>query len=205
MCGTFYIDDDTAKEIEKTIRMVDEKLKMKRFTGVIRPTDMAAVISTDNNIMKLSPQKWGFPAFESSKVIINARAESVLERKMFRESVLHRRIIIPATGFYEWNNQKEKVSFTPSHQTNKQSNILYMAGFYNRFNGEDKFVILTTAANDSMKEVHDRMPLILEPQELESWLFEDKQLESFLNKIPPQLEKRQEYEQLNLTSFGIHN
>lgn len=197
MCGVFYVDDDTAREIEKMIRKIDRHLKGTCITGDIRPTNIASVITADNKELVMTPLKWGFPGLKKQNVIINARAESVLERRMFQESVLKRRIIIPATGFYEWNSLKERATFTPIPKENNNP-ILFMAGFYNHFEDEDKFVILTTTANDSMKDTHNRMPLILEPHELDSWLFEDKQLDSFLNRIPPQLQKKQEYEQQRL-------
>ena len=68
-----------------------------------------------------------------------------------------------------------------------------MAGFYSRFEGEDRFVILTTDANASMKEVHDRMPLTLEPRELDSWLFDDEAAKELLQKTPSLLNKKQDY------------
>ena len=123
MCGTFYVDDETAREIEKAIRKAEERSGGKSakdnyantglLTGTIRPSDYATVLSSSNNHIVSSVKKWGFPGFQSHKLIINARAESALERKMFRESVLRRRLIIPATGFYEWNPVKEKVTFSP--------------------------------------------------------------------------------------------
>ena len=73
-----------------------------------------------------------------------------------------------------------------------------MAGCYRRFENEDRFVIITTQANDSVSRVHDRMPLILEKDELEAWLYDDHFLNFALNKTPAELEKRQEYEQLSL-------
>ena len=73
-----------------------------------------------------------------------------------------------------------------------------MAGFYNRYQNEDRFVILTTEANDSMKPVHDRMPLVLERDEIHKWLNEDQLVEIFLQKTPPLLERQVEFEQMNL-------
>lgn len=61
--------------------------------------------------------------------------------------------MIPAAGFYEWSRQKEKNTFY-----RKDGKPLYLAGFYDRFDKEDRFVILTTVANASMRPVHDRMP-----------------------------------------------
>ena len=195
MCGRYWIDSDTAKEIEKTIRMVDEKLKMERCSKDIHPTEKAPVISYQQGSMIVVDKKWGFPGFDSGKVIFNARSESVLEKKMFRDSVLKRRLIIPASGFYEWNRKKEKVTFASAVE---EQPILYMAGFYNIYGGEDRFVILTTGANGSMADVHERMPLLLKHQELEDWLRDDKRLEEFLHSKPHGLKKQMEYEQQDL-------
>ena len=176
------------------VRKVDAQLKKQRGTRDIRPTDTATIISADNNGLIAKFQKRGFPRYGDQKVIINARSESVLEKRMFQNCVLHRRIVIPAAGFYEWNAQKEKVTFTASQ--NKQP--LFLAGFCGHFEGEDRFVILTTRANETMRTVHDRMPLVLEHHEIEEWLLENKKLNEFLKKIPPALQKKQEYEQQKL-------
>ena len=112
---------------------------------------------------------------------------------MFRESVEHRRIVIPATWFYEWNRQKEKNIFYRKSQP-----VLFMAGFYNRYQDEDRFVILTTVANQSMQPVHDRMPLLLEQDEIVPWIFDRGKTESFLHKVPCLLERRTEFEQMSL-------
>ena len=81
--------------------------------------------------------------------------------------------------------------------------MLYIAGLYDQYQDEDRFVILTTAANDSMKPVHDRMPLVLERGEIHKWLNEDQLVEAFLQKTPALLERRVEYEQMNL--FSVDN
>jgi hypothetical protein len=73
-----------------------------------------------------------------------------------------------------------------------------MAGMYNLFNGEDRFVILTTEANESMRPVHDRMPLILREDEITDWLREDDRTQDFLRIVPPQLMREQSYEQMSL-------
>lgn len=198
MCGRFFVLDETTEAIERLVREVKDGLKEERRTGDIYPTERAAVISAGENGMIADMKRWGFPGFEKKKVLINARAETVLERKTFRDSVLKRRIIIPAAGFYEWDNQKEKVTFTALDRCDKRNSLLFMAGFYNRFEGEERFIILTTGANESMREVHDRMPLILERDELETWLYEDGKLEEMLRKEPRRLHRETEYEQQRL-------
>ena len=192
MCGRYYIDDETAKEMEKLVREIDYKLNM-RNSGDIRPSQTAAVIRRDGEHLAGSLMGWGFPRFDGKGMLINARSESVLERKTFRKSVEHRRCVIPAKGFYEWNSRKEKFSYE-----REDSSVLLMAGCYNRFNDRDCFVILTTEANPSVSPVHSRMPLILEKDELESWLLDDKAVEFILHKTPTFLHSSSEYTQMEL-------
>ena len=136
---------------------------------------------------------WGFPRFDGKGLLINARAESAMERKTFRNSVQHRRCIIPAKGFYEWDKSKEKFSYE-----RKDAPILYMAGCYNWYKDEERFVILTTEANSSVAPVHNRMPLILEQEELEEWVLDDKATDYLLHKTPVLLKAHAEYEQMSL-------
>ena len=197
MCGRYYVDDDTAREIEKLIRQVDEKMRKAENihlqAGDIHPSEIAPVIVSDHKDLFCRWQRWGFPGFNGKQLIFNARSESALEKKMFRDSVEHRRVVVPATWFYEWSRNKEKNIFYREGQP-----VLYMAGLYNRYQDEDRFVILTTSANESMKPVHDRMPLLLEKDEISKWLFEDGLTEKLLQKTPAMLERRTDFEQLSL-------
>lgn len=195
MCGRYYVDDDMAKEIEKLVREVEAGLKLKK-AGDVCPSQDAAVISGKMHELAAKVMKWGFPQYKGSGLLINARAETVLDRRMFRESALHCRCVIPARRFYEWDKEKNKVTFQQEDQK-----VIFMAGFYNRFEGQDRFVILTTQANSSVSGVHDRMPLLLGEKELEDWVFDDKYLEAALKKVPQKLIKSQEYEQQSLFPF----
>lgn len=137
---------------------------------------------------------WGFPSYQGKGLMINARAETANERPMFRESVKNRRCVVPAKHFYEWDREKNKVTFK-----SREGDALYMAGMFDHFQGEDRFVIITTEANESMRKVHDRMPLLLEESEVAGWLRNDKSTEEFLRKKPEELEKEQEFEQVKLS------
>jgi putative SOS response-associated peptidase YedK len=148
------------------------------------------VISFQHGSLFAENKKWGSPRFDSKKVVYNARAESVLERKMFRDSVLRRHIVISAIGFYEWNRLKEKVTFRLSL---KEQSIMYMDGLFNKYTNEDRFVILTTGANDSIADVHERMPLLLQYQELEECIQDDTRLEEFLYSQPHGLKREMEF------------
>lgn len=199
MCGRYYVDDETAREIERIIHIAEEKVKrtsgaeLKLQAKDIHPTDTAPILMRSSTGLGCSFQKWGFPGIDSKQVIFNARCESAMEKKMFQESMEHRRIVIPATRFYEWNRMKEKSTFY-----REDRRVLLMAGIYSRYQGEDWFVILTTAANESMKPVHDRMPLILEEKEMIPWIFDEVRYKEILLKTPCLLNRKSEYEQLSL-------
>lgn len=75
---------------------------------------------------------------------------------------------------------------------------MWMAGCFREYQGELCFVILTTKANESVASVHERMPLILEKQEVEAWIRDDRAAAVLLEKTPCQLEREQEYEQISL-------
>lgn len=200
MCGRYYVDDEMAREIEKLIRQIDERKRQESIQAVsriaagdIHPGKDAPVLFGKDGSICCGWQHWGFPGFEGKKLIFNARCESALEKSMFRDSILHRRIMIPASWFYEWNPKKEKYTFCRNDRA-----ILFMAGLSRRYEDGEHFVILTTAANASMEPVHDRMPLILEQQEIAEWMFSDAKTEDFLQKTPCLLERKTEYEQLSL-------
>ena len=192
MCGRYYVDDETAREIEKLVRDLDRKLQIER-TGDVFPSQKATIIKGQEHHLATEQMRWGFPGFENGKLLINARAESALERRTFQDSVQHRRCIIPSRGFYEWNKSKEKFTFERT-----DAPALFMAGCYNRYEDEERFVILTTEANSSVTPIHNRMPLILEPEELEDWVLDDGATEYLLHKTPVLLEAHAEYEQMRL-------
>lgn len=200
MCGRYYVDDKTAREIEKMIWQSDKQLRQESMAAVrkitekeIHPTQMAPVLAGRGRSVYCGWQRWGFPGFQGKQVIFNARCESAMEKPLFRDSIRHGRMVIPATWFYEWNYQKEKNTFYRG-----DTPVLFMAGCCREYEDGVRFVILTTGANTSMKPVHDRMPLILEEREIASWILDDEKAEDILHKTPCLLERRMDYEQLTL-------
>ena len=192
MCGRYYIDPDMADEIEKVVHKIDQRIRQKHFAGDIFPTNVAPIIEKSEQRLKLNVCKWGYTLSQGKNLVINARTESVMDKSSFRNGILYHRILISASGFYEWNRLKEKNAFS-----RYDAPVLYMAGFCDWFEDERRFVILTTTANESMRKVHDRMPLILEKEQLEDW-FDDRKLEELLHQIPVLLKRETEYEQQSL-------
>ena len=191
MCGRYYIDSDVEREIYRIAQEIDENMREER-TGDIYPSQDAPVIYGRGDRLRGGKMKWGLTGKDKS-LLINARAETALERPTFFDSVRQRRCVIPARHFYEWNREKQKVTFY-----RKEKATLYLAGFYRGQEDGPHFIILTTEANESVRPVHERMPLILEEEEIRLWIGEDSRVGSFLNKSSPLLERRQDYEQMSL-------
>lgn len=203
---SFLGDEDTAREINRIIRTTEDKIRqaaaeseLQLSAKDIHPAGSAPILLAGNLGISYEWQHWGLQGRQQpdtrkrGTLIFNARSETALERPMFKDSVLHRRAVIPASGFYEWNGQKEKHIFT-----RKDAKALFMAGFYKLTEKGKCFVILTTQANASMKSVHERMPLILEEDEITEWIYQDDKTEELLHKVPCQLECRTEYKQMGL-------
>ncbi|MDE6940578.1 MAG: SOS response-associated peptidase [Lachnospiraceae bacterium] len=193
MCSRYYFDSDTMRDILDIVEETDAKLRGLQGNGDVFPTDDAAVIIKGAGGMKLSRIKWGYPGINGSGVIINARAESVLDKKMFQGGIRRRRAVIPAGHFYEWSRSKEKNTFR-----RRDRDTVCMAGFYDLTDAGERFVIITTQANGSMIKVHDRMPLILEKGQIKEWLSDDRQMEHLLRQTPVLLDRETAYEQQTL-------
>ena len=168
MCGRYYVDDETEREIRRLVLKLDKRLQGKSDQNITKeaaqkmdagslhgpaagfmavfPSQKAMVIMGRERHLEIEQMVWGFPRFDGRGLLINARSETAAERRTFRECVLHRRCVIPAKGFWEWNKSKEKFSFE-----RRDSQVMFMAGCYDYFDGQDQFVILTTEANPSVK------------------------------------------------------
>lgn len=192
MCGRFFVDEKMISEIEKIVSHIDREA-IGQLSGDVHPSEMACVLTGRRSALNAENMCWGFPGYQGKGLLINARAETVLEKRTFRESVLHRRCVIPAEKFYEWDREKNKVTFF-----REDAPVMYLAGFYNCFQGQDCFIIITTAANRSVEKVHERMPLILEKQELEDWIYDDGFTDYALHKESPILKQYQPYVQQSL-------
>lgn len=192
MCGRYYVDEETANEIERIINDIDEKLNDVKM-GEIKPSQNALVLIGKKPELSAEVMQWGFPRFDKKGLIINARAESVKEKRTFKECVMQRRCIIPAAHYFEWDREKTKTVLSRN-----DSGIVYMAGVYQYIQNVERFVILTTQANQSVAKIHDRMPLILEEKEIEGWVYDNELADYLLRKVPVQLKTYQEFTQQTL-------
>ena len=192
MCARFFVDDEVMDTVSEITASQDAEISNLRH-GDVRPSGQAPIITGKQDDLCADVMAWGFPRFDGKGLVINARSESAAEKTMFRDSILRRRCAIPAKHFYEWDASKNKITFWRTGEP-----VLYMAGIYDRFDGMERFTVLTTAANESVSRFHDRMPVILNRDELEPWIFEDSTFSRLMKKKMPVLEHWQDNEQISL-------
>lgn len=195
MCGRYHFNLDFMDGMDGLIEGSDWKLELGLMDQDVHPGDMAPVIIAGNNrgSLQVQMQRWGFPAPGGKGLVFNARSESAAEKSMFREGVGRRRAVVAASWFYEWNQSKEKYTFT-----SQKDEALFLAGFYSHYEDGAHFVILTTAANPSMAPVHSRMPLVLERSQVREWILDHDRTPALLDQMPGPLSRSCEYEQQTL-------
>jgi len=105
--------------------------------------------------------------------LINARAETAADKPSFRGALRHRRCLVPATGFYEWSGRPG--ARQPHLVRPRDGGVMAIAGLAEHWVGADgseleTVAILTTGANALMRPIHDRMPVIIRPEDFDLWL-----------------------------------
>lgn len=188
MCGRFLMNEEAVEAVSEFAR-IPEAIQGHFDLGMIFPSNPSIIIWDDDGGFSCTVKKFGYFYEKMKKRIINARAETVTEKWMFRQAFQKQRCLIPCALFYEWDAQKQRISFFENGQR-----VLYLAGFWM----EDGFVILTTQANASVAPYHHRMPLVLDQKQASDWLTSTDEAARLLKLIPPQLDHRFQYENLTL-------
>ena len=155
--------------------------------GEVRPDDLVPVLATGKSgKKKVFPMIWGYQVAGLDRPLINARSETAMEKKTFRESWLEHRCIVPASWYYEWehftapNGKKEtgkKYAIMPKGQE-----LTWLCGLYRLENNYPHFVILTREPGEDIAFIHDRMPLILPEGAVMDWIDPRYSPNSFLRQ-----------------------
>lgn len=166
MCGRFHfgiIPNKTGKQIKQRA----EKLNLVYKEGEIFPADNVLCIISNSSKIDLTTMKWGI---KSKSLLINARLETINDRLTFKE-IMNNRCAIIANGFYEWDKSKNKYYIT----TNED--YIYLACI---FNEKKELVILTKSSSDEFSRIHDRVPFIMNKDEMLAYIHNEKCI--FTNK-----------------------
>lgn len=183
MCGRYTLH--TGKEaLGERFGFDPADLPALRPRYNVAPTDPVVVVRVVEGVRRAGLLRWGLVpywarAIDALPLLINARIEGIADKPAFREPLRQRRCLIPADGFYEW-----QVPLPPSkrkipHWIGLANGAPFaMAGVWSRWRAKDPLTaepllscaILTTAANDAVRSLHERMPVILPPEVEARWL-----------------------------------
>ncbi|MCL1794171.1 MAG: SOS response-associated peptidase [Oscillospiraceae bacterium] len=181
MCGRFVIDDsgdvvEMRRIFEELKKHYEDTAEFKNVkSGEIFPSDTVPVIIPEKELrIDAIPMQWGIKAYDG-KLLINARSEGVYEKKMFKDSIINKRCIIPSNGFFEWaklQEKKEKYLIKPA-----AAPMLYFAGIYEKVPDPQKpgkeqvrFLIMTRESRGLIRSLHHRMPVTVERKHILKWL-----------------------------------
>lgn len=176
MCGRFVLKDN-ARTLAEHFHATAE-FELSPSWNII-PSSRICVITVDADGRRhLRQMRWGLiPSWAKDEAIgnrlANARGETLSERPSFRSAFKYRRCLIPASGFYEWKTEG-RAKF-PWYISYKSGEPMALAGLWESWHPKDReplesCCIITTDANELMRSVRDRMPVILDAQQWEAWL-----------------------------------
>jgi putative SOS response-associated peptidase YedK len=180
MCGRFTLTANP-EDIQQAFNLTTAPSNIEPRYNVA-PTQPVAVITNDDP-KSLTYLRWGLVPSWSKDIkigakLINARSEEAYEKPSFRSAFKRRRCLIPTNGFYEW--QKEGKGKTPHFIHMRGGELFAFAGLWEIWHSPDgdelrTCTILTTSANTLIEPLHNRMPVILRPQDYSIWLEKGEQ------------------------------
>ena len=191
MCGRYTVLPVVKTGRSKTGKIVEEGLKDAHYNAA--PSQNLPVITNKQpNLLQFF--SWGLQPFwakdaKAVKRSINARAETLTEKPMFRSLFKSKRCLVPADGFFEW--QKTEQGKVPHRIMLKSEELFSFAGLWDEWTDKETgevlhtFSVITTDANDLVRPIHDRMPVILSPEAEELWLNENEPQEDLLSLLMP--------------------
>jgi putative SOS response-associated peptidase YedK len=173
MCGRYQIT--TAPEaIRRLFGYPEQPNFPPRYN--VAPTQPIPIVRLSEGERHFALVRWGLiPGWvkdpKTFSLVINARGESVRDKPAFKNAMRYRRCLIPADGFYEWRRSDKR----PFHVRMKDGATFAFAGLWESWtgpNGEEmeSAAIVTTDANRALRPIHERMPVMLEPEAYDMWL-----------------------------------
>jgi putative SOS response-associated peptidase YedK len=161
----------------------------------VRPTQPVPVVTLSERARHFMLMRWGFlPAFVKDEkefpLLINARSETAFEKPSFRNAIRRRRCLFIADAFYEWQKLDEKGKRKqPFRIAPANGAPLAMGGIYETWSKDgseiDTCAILTTSANALLSAIHERMPVILSPEDFDVWLSPDTAQDAVMHLMRP--------------------
>ena len=185
MCGRYTLThhEQIAEDLQASldVAVTADPWWKPRFN--VAPTQPAPVVVAHDGARAIELMRWGLVPFwaEPGKklpLMINARVESLMAKQFFRDALERKRCLVPASGFFEWVRSGDKQPARPFYFHPPGPHLIAFAGLWARHRdprGDElhSFTIITTRANPLVKPIHDRMPIVLPPDDHAAWLSPD--------------------------------
>lgn len=178
MCGLYSLSK-TPRETRAWFRYLENEDFPPR--AHVAPGQPIAVVRMENGARHFALVRWGFiPSWvkevKPGKPLINARGETVMEKPSFRNAMRRRRCLVPADGYYEWSGAEGRK--VPFFVQAADKGLFALAGLWEHWMGADgseleTATLMTIAPNAELATIHDRMPVIIAPEDYETWLTGD--------------------------------
>ncbi|MEM9160121.1 MAG: SOS response-associated peptidase [Verrucomicrobiota bacterium] len=177
MCGRYTLSKKSVEVQEAETALPDFGWE-PRFN--IAPTQRGVVITKASAVSprQASYMRWGLipswsKSLETQRPLINARSETVAEKPSFKAAYQRRRCLVPADGFFEWKRLRK--GNQPYYFQMEDESLFHMAGLWECWRSQsgdelNSYTILTTSANALLGKYHDRMPVIVAPEDTDTWL-----------------------------------
>jgi putative SOS response-associated peptidase YedK len=190
MCGRFSQGEPSHRISDYFGAYPDEDLPDGLYN--VPPTETIRIVLEKADERRLVAARWGFRPFwstddaqKSAQTWINARAETAIDSPVFGRALRSRRCVIPADAFYEWDRSaspRQPYAIGPA----EPGRMLALAGIWSPVHGETPTTaILTTSPNELVAPVHNRMPVILDPDVLDEWLDSEADLGLIQSLLAP--------------------
>jgi putative SOS response-associated peptidase YedK len=184
VCGRFTTTTP-AEDLARYFNVDEVVLEEQRPRWNVAPTDTVAGIADRDGVRRMGAFRWGLVPFWAKDPsvgsrMINARGETIRERPAYARPFERRRCIVPADGYYEWRSAPDgaKGKKQPFHISRTDGEPLALAALWDSWRprrGSDdgrlvSCALITTAANDLLRPLHDRMPVVLPAAAWDAWL-----------------------------------
>lgn len=166
MCGRLNVIDDPLVQWIADVLGITFTTQTNRD---LRPTQQVETIAATGPAARQLTTTWGIKPTWAKKLLINAQAETVAEKPTFRQAFKAQRCIVPCTGWYEWRDEggSRKQRYAFSHE---DGTPCLMAGIWFGQPASAELVTLTTEPTAPCAEIHHRMPLLIQPEQVDLWL-----------------------------------
>ena len=177
MCGRYVLE--APEDLSERFQLRQLAIQLPHTWNAAPTSMLPVIVESQEGEREAQLMQWGLiprwakPGGKKPMAPINARAETINEKPMFRSLIKRNRCLVPANGFYEWKNLGDHKQ--PYYITVPDDPLFAFAGLYDTYTNEEgeeasTYTIITTEPNELMSTLHNRMPVILHPQDEEEWL-----------------------------------